>query len=153
MVPDVFAGIRSRMTPNPAQQQSITIEAAASLVPSRGRKRRSSSFDFVAAKQNIAHRKSSSFDNGGLGLQQSKPEAFLGSYSRLGHGLSGGDSGMAGAGARELQVIASSTFSYHPVRVRSLAPDKIQKKVPSCFPFSTSPSGYDMGKPWMPTLS
>ncbi|CAL8468644.1 g8184 [Coccomyxa elongata] len=103
MVPDMFAGIRSRMTPNPAQQHSITLEAVPSSIPSRGRKRRSSSFDVVAAKQNIAHRKSSSFDNGGLGLQQSKPESFLGSYSRLGHGLSGGDSGMAGAGAREVQ--------------------------------------------------
>ncbi|BDA43378.1 probable serine/threonine-protein kinase Nek8 at C-terminar half [Coccomyxa sp. Obi] len=102
-VPDMFAGIRSKMTPNPAQQQSITLEAATSLVPSRGRKRRSSSFDVVAAKQGISHRKSSSFDIGGLGPQQSKPESFLGSYSRLGHGLSGGDSGMAGAGAREVQ--------------------------------------------------
>ncbi len=120
MVPDIFAGIRSRITPNPAQQQSTTLEAVISSIPSRGRKRRSSSFDFVAAKQNIAHRKSSSFDNGGLGLQQSKPESFLGSYRRLGHGLSGGDSGMAGAGAREVQVTASNILPCNPVRVRTL---------------------------------
>ena len=78
--------------------------AATNLAPSRGRKRRSSSFDMMAAKQGIAHRKSTSFDTAVLGLQYSKQDSLLGSHSRLGPGLAGGDSGMAGTGAREVQV-------------------------------------------------
>jgi len=81
----------------------ITAQAAAAqAAPAKGRNRRSSSFDLVAAKQGGAHRKTSSFDTALLGLQQSKPDAILGNRSRGGAGMLG--SGMAGMGAGEVQV-------------------------------------------------
>ncbi len=107
--PDMSAVTSTGLMSTAQQPQKVNFggsHLATNPAPSRGRKRRSSSFDIKAAKQGIAHRKTSSFDTAmqGTGLQHSKPDSLIGSHSRVGPGFVGGNLGMAGAGTSEVQV-------------------------------------------------